>query len=394
MKLKDIIIPLVLSVTLIGSGLGIVSYLVRTRPKAETSEPEVVVPLVEVTRVLKKPEPILLKVLGTVLPTRELIVEPEIVGRVIWTSPQLVPGGRFKKGEVILRLDRKDLETVVVERQSQLARANLELELEKGRAEIAKREWLLLNKRKGSSAKAKALTLRKPQLENAQSAVDAAKASLEQAHRDLTKTVVCAPFEAIVQSEQAEIGQRAHPQRSIATLVGAEKYFVRVSLPIKLISKVTLPDRSGRHGARARVLLSPEGKNQSPVEGRVVRLLRDLDEGGLMARLLVEISEREGGLGARPLLIRSLVDVVIEGRPIKNGVSIPRVALRENGTVWTVDKDSRLKFVEVAVLWKTNTRVVVDDGLPADSQVITSRLSGAVEGMRVRTIAANEGGRS
>ena len=73
---------------------------------------------------------------------------------------------------------------------------------------------------------------RKPQLKFAEIAVDAAKAGLERAELALSRTVIRAPFDCVVQQEQLEIGQVVGGS-PVATLQGTEQFQVRISVPTR-----------------------------------------------------------------------------------------------------------------------------------------------------------------
>ena len=68
------------------------------------------------------------------------------------------------------------------------------------------------------------------------------RAARDQAAATLEKTIVRAPFDAIVQSENVDIGQLVGPSGPVATLIGTETFWVRVSIPIEQLAWLRFPE--------------------------------------------------------------------------------------------------------------------------------------------------------
>ena len=103
-------------------------------------------------------------------------------------------GSRFKKGDVIARIEQTDYRLAVAGERSRVEQAKLNLTIEKERELDAQREWELL----GNEGDAPELASRKPQLRLAELGVEAAEAGLERAELSLARTVLKAPFDCIV----------------------------------------------------------------------------------------------------------------------------------------------------------------------------------------------------
>ena len=108
-------------------GFGAAAVLVATGPRVEPRAPERIAPLVRAIEV--EPETIRLQVSthGTVMPRTESDLVPEVSGRVIWRSPNLVSGGFFDEGDLLLRIDPLDYEVALEQARADVARARSEL---------------------------------------------------------------------------------------------------------------------------------------------------------------------------------------------------------------------------------------------------------------------------
>jgi len=224
-----------------------------------------------------------------------------------------------------------------------------------------------------------------------------AQSTLEQARLQRERTVIRAPFNALVTEELVDVGQVVAGASRIATLVDSDIFWVRVELPVDRIESIEIP---GLRGATqgSPVIIDQQTTPGHIVErgGRVVRLLSDLDPKGKMARLLVEVdnplgSGKSDGEGM-PLLLGSYVAVKIRGPRVDGVITLPRRALRESGQVWVLDSDSKLQIRRVAVIWARDEDVFVRGELHDGEQVITSRIAAPVAGMRLRSLTTGKSG--
>lgn len=428
----------VLAVVLImAAGIGGAVVLVKSRPKPKREQEAFVAPPVEVIRAQRGDRKALLRLQGTVRPARQLVVVSEVAGRVRWHNRDLVPGGSIKKGEVLLRIDARDYVLAVRQQAAQVANQRLALEVEQGRREVAKREWELFQQRQkrlgmnsDKSTDAPDLVTRKPHLASAKVAVRSARSGLARAQLALSKTSIVAPFNAFVQSENVEIGQLVSPQMQLATLVGTDIAWIQASIPVSQLGYIQFP-AAGRKGSKARVW-TDTGRGRIERQGRVIRLLGDLEPGGRMARILVEVKQpfpagsKNAGPPARqvtkavsspastvrlrrqgeaspqpptaripskdelnqklPLLMGSFVHVEIEGGDLKSVIELPRRALRNDDMVHVVDADERLVIKPVTVVWGTPKRVWLRASIEPGERVVLTQLGAAVAGMKLRVV--------
>lgn len=376
-----------LPIAILLAGLVTAALLVMTRPQAERAEVQETTTRVDVSRARKTREPIRVSAHGTVQPAREVTLRPEVSGPVVWQSERLVPGGRFRAGEKLLRIDPRAYELAVEAHKADVARAEVELELEKGRQEVARHELELFREELSGRARSEALVLRKPQMENARATLEAARSDLARAELDLERTTLRAPFDAIVLEESVDSGQRVTPQTTIARLAGTDRFWVQVQVPASHLRWIEIPGVNSPEGSLARVTAEPAFGLPVEREGSVLQLLGDLDPAGRMARILVGIDDplrlEEENYGPLPLLVNAYVDVTIHGKEIDDVFRVPRVALREGNEVWVVDDEDRLAFRPVDVVHRTERSVLVRSGLEDGDRIVLSRVATAVPGMKV-----------
>lgn len=376
--LTRFLIPGVITVSAIGAAV----VMGRSAESAEREAPASTAPLVEVLRVEASHATPLLEGTGVVEPAREATLSPELSGRIVFVSPSLVVGGRVEQGEVLLRIDKRDYTINVRQQKAQVRQAEVDLELEKAFGKVAKQEWELMGNPKQDGR----LAIREPQREAAEVKVDSARAALERARLDLGRTVVKAPFNATVVSESVEEGELASPGQVVATLVGTDALWVRVSIPVEYLALLEVPGLSGAtEGSSARVIQRLGNRGAVERSGRVVRLVGELDPESRTAQVLVEVERPlDTAPGELPLLPGAFVEVELLGAEVPQIVAVPRVAVFEGRHSWVVDDDGVMHRRDLSIAWGDDDRVYVDGGLKAGERVVVTPPSPAIDGMEVR----------
>lgn len=381
------------AVVIIGASAAAMLALFSAREQPTRKQVErraVAVETVEVRQALHRLD---VRASGVVVPARDLTVHPEVSGRVAKLYAGLTPGSFIKQGETLFRIDASDYGVAVKRGRAALLRARSDLELERGRSDLAQREVELLERVDAGVGKSP-LALRKPQLRAAQSNVAAAKADLQQAKLNLARTSFRAPFDAVIVEAQAEIGQLATPATPIARLVGTDAFWVRVSVPADQLPHIAIPGLQGESGAAVAIEQSL-GEDTLERRGKVLRLLSNRDPSSRMTRLLVEIvdpygfSEKESKKRPYPILLDTYVDVIIRGKEERRLIQVPRRAVLEGGRVHVFDRATeQLQIRRLEVAWALPDSVLVAKGLRDGELVVTTPLTTPVEGMKLRDVTA------
>ncbi len=371
-----------MSIGVIVGSLAIALILIATKDEPPRAEKTLEGTLVEVIQIDAGQHEVDLYAKGTVVPAREVVLQAELGGRVVWQSSELVAGGRFKEGEPILRIDPRDYQLRVETHRSQVNRARLDLSIEARRGEVAKREWDAFGEIDVSDEQ-RALAQREPQLEAMRLALKAAQSALKKAQLDLTRTTLRAPFNAMVVSESVDSGQLISPQTPVARMVGTDEYHVQMSVPV--VSLRTVHAHTPEAPGSAAMIIQQVGAETIERRGEVIRQLPDLDPGGAMARLLINIEDPLGKEGDLPLLLGSFVNVAITAQAIEDAIRLPRVALRSGQYVYVMNDENVLEIRDVQIAWTEPDAVLVTGGLQANERVVTSRIATPVPNMLLRT---------
>ncbi|WP_022851645.1 efflux RND transporter periplasmic adaptor subunit [Limisalsivibrio acetivorans] len=359
---------------LIVGGFLTVRFLVTNKPVAKKRPPQKMKTLVEASPVIASDVKVMINGYGTVKPARKLNLSPRVSGRVEWVNPSLKPGGTLKKGEVLAVIDDTDYKLEVQKAEIALRKAQADLEIEMGRQKIAQEEWELLKEETGPAERSP-LALREPQLKQAKAAVENAEADLAKAKLNLSRTRVNVPFNAVVLEESTEVGSQVSASTAVASLAGTDEFWAEVSIPLDRLDWFDIPD--------AHVNIRLTGTNtKANYEGRIVKLLSELESDGLMARLLIAVEDPMGlDSGRPPLLAGSHIKAEIEGRELVNSVKIPRRLVVDNSKVYIAMPDNTLDIRELDIIWKDPEWVYARNTFDEGERIITSRVASPVHGM-------------
>jgi RND family efflux transporter MFP subunit len=390
--LGQVILPFII---LALGGVGTMA-IVKSGDKGERKKRAVAPTTVETVSATIEKRNVSIEAMGRVQAAQEVIMRSEVGGVVESHHPSLSAGARLKAGEELIKIDTRDYSLALAQQRSNVARAAMEVKLEKGRRNVAEHEWKLLDNGKNADSQSRDLVLRKPQGQSAQAGLKAAKSGLQRAKIALEKTSIQVPFDAMVIMESVEKGQLVGPSVPLATLVGTERFHVTTSIPIDRLGSMKIPgvNAGPAEGATATVTHVAAGGVKIVRKAKVLRLMGALEVQGNMAQLLLAIDnplkvepDRKGY--TLPLLLGMRVEVTIEGIALDQVSIVPRRALRMEDKVWLVDGTSKLRHKAVEVVWREREHVWLR-GLEEGAVVIVSPLATPVNGLTVKAQAEEE----
>jgi RND family efflux transporter MFP subunit len=379
-------------------GLGVVSLaaLILLRPRPPLQQPPRQVPTVTTVPLELRSGHLSVRGNGTVRPSAEITLASEVAGRVVWVSPSLVSGGRFDRGQALLRVDPADYENAVRAARAEVAQRQVEVLQAEEEVVLAREEYARLQRRTGSDSTAaggeqSALLFREPQLDAARAALERAEAGLEDASLRLERTQIRAPFTGSVRTESVDRGQYLAPGQAVAQLYATDA--VEILVPLSDDDAALIPDlwdtRASGGGASVPVDVYAEYGDQTyHWRGAVDRAESALDE---LTRA-VDVVVRVEGPFARsvdsprrpPLLLGTYATVDIRGIELDPYAVIPSSAVRDDERIWTVVDDSILVFEPIRFIQEVEDSAYVVAELEAGVQVIVSPLPFATNGMTVQ----------
>ncbi|QDV84739.1 Multidrug resistance protein MdtA precursor [Stieleria magnilauensis] len=380
---------------ILGASAAAIVVINRTEPTAQTinatRKSAALVETITARRGTYRPR---LSVLGTVQPAQDIVLSPRVSGQVIELSPRFVPGGMVREGDLLLRIDPADFENALSIRKSELEQAQASLEIEQGRQSLAEKELALLEGTIGEANRS--LVLREPQIASIRAEFNAAKAAVERAELDLERTRVSAPFDAQILSRSVNVGSQVSPGDELARLVGIEEYWVMAAVPVRSLPWIEFPnpnDQAASDAADVTALGStvrlrnpgswPEGTERL---GQIARMIGTLDQQTRLARVLVTVPDPLGqSSDAPPLILDTLIETEIEGKPIEDVVRLERKLVRDSDTVWVM-KDGMLEIRQTDIVFRDADYAYIRSGLDDGDEVVVTTLATVADGVGLRKI--------
>lgn len=373
--------------TLIAAGV-IVFLLAEFKPEAPKQKVEAQAPLVKTREAEVGSVSIPVDSRGLVLPASTVQLVAEVASRVVSVSPNFANGGFFRKGDILLTLDRRPYELQLVRAQASVAEAERLLRM--AQADSAGRGVI-----KGLETNDLAKGI--PQVRSAEANLEAARAQVAGAELQLSSTQVVAPFSGRVFERKVSVGQTVNQGTALANVYAVDVAEVRLPLNDTQLGLVDLPTQypgeRATKGPRALLKTTYAGKDYF-WQGEIIRTEGGIDPKNRALYVVARVDEpymKDARQPNRPPLTAGMfVEAEIEGRLQDNIVRVPRRAFRSGDRLWLVDESGRLYSKHVEVLHRGADTVYVAAGLNNGERVVVTQMTTAVEGMHVRTISDDE----
>jgi RND family efflux transporter MFP subunit len=308
---------------------------------------------------------------GTVLPRTRTVLSAEVSGAIVEISPKFIAGGVFQPGEVLMRIDPTNYSVSVKQAQALLKQRQIEYDgAEKLRSQ-------------GYRAEA--------EFASAAAALASADAELVRAKRNLERTYIQLPYEGMVLSKDADLGQFVNPGTQLGVTFATDHAEVRLPLTDQDLAFVELPEAAeitatgGSNGPPVTLRAVQKGQ---PVEWHagIVRSEGVVDEKSRVTYAVARIDDpyRLHSAGT-PLPVGTFVSAQIQGAAIDGVIAVPRSALRGSNQLLFVDDENQIRIRTVNVV-RADARqaYVAGDELLGERIAITG-IDSPMNGMRVRT---------
>lgn len=377
--MKRVLIP----IGILAGCLLFATYLIRTPTEVQESSPEVIPVSVRVTEVQTESVQLLVNSQGKVQAAQQVNLSVPVAGPVAWISPSLEAGGYVSEGDVLLRLEASDYETALARSRASLQQAQAEADHAAGELE---RIQELASRRLASDSQFQDV---RRQADVTRARLADAEANFRQAELDLQRTEIKAPFNAVVQTREVEVGQYVNRAASVAILYGADVVEVRVPLANRQLGFLDIP-LGGRGELSADeapdvTLRGIYGGSEQFWSGKLVRIEAAIDANSNTVQTIIRVTQPEDA-NSVPLPIGLYVEAAIEGKQVDDIIALPRSVIRNNNQVLVVDAENKMFYRDVEVYRLEENRVLISGGLLPGEFICTSPIQAVVDGMSVQPV--------
>lgn len=370
---KQIIIPIAILAIGVVAFVGFSSLKKPPEEKAEVDN----TPIVAVENIIVMPMTLEVSSYGVVKPKYETTIVAQVNGEIVELNDTFVRGGLVKKGQLLARIDPNDYQAALIEAQADMASAQAALEKEVAQGKVAESEWKQI-----TDSSPTELSLRKPQLAQELARVKSAQASILRAERNLQRTEIKAPYDAMINNRTIGLGSYVGTGSEIGKLLGTA--IAEIRLPVADDKLQFLINR----GEQAKVnLMGTYAGQEIKWQAEIARSEGVVDDKSRMSYLVAEVKDpyhlqSKAIENDMPLRFGSYVQAKILGVEVANASIVPRY-LVVNNRVAILDNESKLHYANINIVRQQGGNVVVSNGLIDGDKLIVSALDYPVDGMKL-----------
>lgn len=308
---------------------------------------------------------------GTVRPRTETVLSAEVSGTVTRISPKFIAGGVFDADEVLMRIDPTNYRVAVDQAEALVKQRKIEYD---GASKL---------REQGYRAEA--------ELASAAAALATAQAELVRARRNLERTYIRLPYQGIVRTKEADLGQFVNPGTRLGVMFATDYAEVRLPLTDLDLAFVNLPSateiaQSGDSdgGPSVKLTATQKGRLQS-WPARIVRTEGVVDESSRVTYAVARIDDPYAlRSDEAPLPMGTFVSATIVGSEAEDIIRVPRSVVRGSNELVFVDDDNKLRIRQVNIIRGDANFVYLGGGAGVGERVVVTSLETPINGMAVR----------
>jgi RND family efflux transporter MFP subunit len=385
LRLLTFALPIVVLATAVGGTIAMSAF----SPEPEETDTPIKAQPVLTAMATRDSVMMTVKAQGEVQPRTEINIVSQVGGRITYMSPDYIQGGRFDRGDLLVRIDPAEYKLRVTQARANVSQAQTVLARERSEADLARMDWEDL----GRGGTPTPLTLREPQMAEAAAQLESAKAQLAEAELQLSRTEIRAPFAGRVTERLVDAGEFVGMSSRLGKIYGTDIMDVRLPMTQTDLAQAGLflgYEAKGDAGVPVRLTLTSIG-SESEWMGHITRTDGRFDSQSRVLHVYAEVRDPFANVseGRPPLAPGLYVDAEINGPVIENVVTIPRAALRGTSDVYVANDDGTLSVRTVEVQSSDRTQAVLHGGINAGEAVITSPIRGVAEGMKIEVVDPN-----
>ena len=350
---------------------GATALIMTMKPEPEKKESETIDLLVDVMQLEDSSEVFEIRSQGAVRPLTQTILSAEVSGSIVSISPKFVAGGVFQKGEQLMRIDPTNYLVAVDQAEAFLEQRQIEFD---GAQKLRSQGY------RAESEYASAVA-----------ALATAKADLVRAQRNFERTYIRLPYEGMVRSKDADLGQFVNPGSRLGLVFATDVAEVRLPLTDQDLAFVDLPDSSeitasgSVNGPQVKLTAVQKGK-LTEWQARIVRSEGVVDELSRVTYAVARIDDPyQLHSDGTPLPIGTFVGAHIEGTTLDEVIRVPRLAVRGANQLLIVDDDNKLQIRSVDVIRADAEYVYIREGASVGERICLTAVEAPSNGMAVRT---------
>ncbi|MDJ0813235.1 MAG: efflux RND transporter periplasmic adaptor subunit [Woeseiaceae bacterium] len=369
MQRRGIRVLLILAILL--GAVALFAVLTALREPPAKKEAEILAPLVEVMELQPMQAAFRIDSQGSVRPRTQTTLSSEVSGTIVEISPKWIAGGVFSAGDVLMRIDPTNYNVAVDQAKALVRQRQIEFD---------GAEKLLSQGYRAEAEHA-----------SAAAALASARAELTRANRNLERTYIRLPYDGMVRSKEADLGQFVSPGTRLGVVFATDQAEVRLPLTDQDLRFLDLPGAAdisktgSSEGPTVSLTATRRGETRS-WEARITRTEGVIDENSRVTYAVAAVTDPYRlSMEGEVLPMGTFVRAEIEGISLDGVFLIPRSAIRGADELLFASADDKVEIRRVTVLRSEGERAYVSDNVHAGERLILTAVESPVSGMSVRT---------
>lgn len=411
-KIKKILLPF----GLLAASFAVFALLLALRPVVPSVIPTERVWNVNVVRAEVKDIQPTLKVFGEVVAGRKITLRALVSGEINEMHPQFREGGIVEKDDKLFQIDPFNYERAVEEALARLSETQAKLDefvaqrqqetdglkwaeeqavLSKRDLERAKKlmrrghisEKTMDDKKLAYSLQQQSVEMRRNNLaiQNAriaqqEGAIVRGGITLTQAERELSRTLLRAPFRGFLSQINAAVGRLVNVNDPIAELIDADQLEVRFHLSDAQFGRI-ISSTGGLKGNEVKITWTV-GKKTFSFSGTIIRIGAQISQAAGGVSIFANIIVDDFNSTLRP---GAFVQIHLDDRAYTQVVRLPTGALYAGNRIYVIEKE-RLVPREVTVLGQIGDDFLIQGAIQKGDIVLTTWFAEAGPGTKVFAI--------
>jgi len=363
---------ILIGLLIIIGGIILSVNLAGSDSKKEVVEKTINVKYVEVVNVqnntINQPS----KTTGILTASQSIDVYTEVGGSLMSRKKQFKAGVFYKKGEVLLSIDKQS-ELLNLEYQKTDFFSLLLSVLPDIESDYSDNLESWKNYIENFDTKKPIVSLPEPKTEKEQyflasKKIDYKYLGIKKAELTLSKYTIYAPFNGILNTVNINQGALVRTGQKLGTFINLTHFELEISISVS---------RGESLGIGSKVDIYNDDKSKKWI-GKVIRIGKSVDETTQTKSIYVSVS----GDG---LFQGMYLNADIKSEPIPNAYKLKRTLINDDNTVYVV-KNNTIESVKVKIVSYVDNYAIVQD-IPNETQLLNDKFNGIHLGMKVEIIS-------
>ncbi len=326
-----------------------------------------------------KTVPVNLEAFGRIVSSAPVTVTTEVSGMLKKGAVPFLPGSKFKKGDILLRVDDREVKYNLMSAKSQLLNALATLLPE---LKIEFPEQYKIWQKYFDNFEFDSRTEKLPEADNSRIKLFLARFNVYQLYYNvknleilLSKHTIRAPFDGAVITANLRPGSGVRAGAQIGQIIDTGNREIEIPLPVS--------DRKWiKTGNRVTIVTENGNLNTT---GEIVRIGSQINSATETITIYIRLADKRNDNFA----VGQFVKVLFPSFKLPNAIVLPEKAVYNDNYIFTV-KSGKLHKQKVSTAYHHRGEIVITSGPAAGDTLVIQALQGVSEGLSVRVKSGKE----